>query len=97
MSVCVGGVILSKAGLLNGKKATTHFMTTEALRGNSEVKVMDNVRFVQDGKIITTAGITSGIDGTLHLIDLISGKNVGDMIAKNLYYNRNGDMSFMKL
>ncbi|WP_178338840.1 DJ-1/PfpI family protein [Arenibacter nanhaiticus] len=96
MSVCVGGIILSKAGLLNGKKATTHFMTIEALRSNSEVNVVDNVRFVQDGKIITTAGITSGIDGTLHLIDLINGKKVGDKIAEILYYNRNLDMGFMK-
>lgn len=97
MSICVGGIILSEAGLLNGKKATTHFMTAEALRSNSEVNVLDDVRFVQDGKIISTAGITSGIDGTLHLIDHINGKKIGDMIAKILYYNRNLDMSFMKL
>lgn len=97
MSVCVGGIILSEAGLLDGKTATTHYMTLEALQGNSEVHVVDDVRFVQDGKFITTAGITSGIDGTLHIIDLINGKKVGDKIANILYYNRNSDMGFMNL
>jgi transcriptional regulator GlxA family with amidase domain len=96
MSICTGGLILSKTGILDGKKAITHFMSTETLRANTKINVVENVRYVQDGKIITTAGITSGIDGTLHVIDLINGKEVTDMIAKIMYYNRNGDLSFMK-
>ena len=96
MSVCTGGLLLSKAGILDGKEATTHYMVMDVLKENSKIRVKSNTRYVQDGKILTTAGITSGLDGTLHLVELINGKKIADMVANILVYNRNGDMSFMK-
>ena len=96
MSVCTGGLLLSKAGILDGKEATTHYMVLDVLKENSKIRVKNNTRYIQDGKILTTAGITSGLDGTLHLVELINGKKTADMIANILVYNRNGDMSFMK-
>ena len=96
MSVCTGAFFLSAAGLLDGKQATAHGMSLDLLRRNPKIHVVENLRYVQDGKILTTAGITSGMDGTLHLVDLINGKKVADQIARILIYNRNGDMSFMK-
>ncbi|MCW3466454.1 DJ-1/PfpI family protein [Chitinophaga nivalis] len=96
MSVCTGGLILSAAGLLDGKAATTHFMVQDLLKKNPAVKVREGVRYVEDGKILTTAGITSGFDGALHLVEQINGKQIADKIARILIYNRNGDMRFMQ-
>lgn len=95
MSVCTGAFFLSAAGLLDGKQATAHGMSLDLLRQNPKIRVVENLRYVQDGKLLTTAGITSGLDGTLHLVELINGKKVADQIARVLIYNRNGDMSFM--
>lgn len=95
MSVCTGAFFLASAGVLDQKQATTHYRGLDMLRKYQKIDVIENLRYVQDGKILTTAGITSGFDGTLHLVDLINGKKVGDEIAKLLIYNRNGDMSFM--
>ena len=96
MSVCTGALILSTAGILDGKSATTHFMANDVLKANSNINVLENLRYVHDGKIITTAGVTSGFDGALHLIDLINGKKIADQICKMIIYDRNGDLSFME-
>ncbi|WP_316779002.1 DJ-1/PfpI family protein [Pedobacter antarcticus] len=94
MSICTGALLLSTAGILEGKSATTHSIALNTLQSNPKINVLKNKRYVHDGKIITTAGITSGLDGTLHLIDMINGKKIADTISEILIYNRNGDMSF---
>nr|WP_315034725.1 DJ-1/PfpI family protein [uncultured Chryseobacterium sp.] len=96
MSVCTGALILSNAGVLDGKKATTHYLALDELKQNPKINIVDKVRFVEDGKIITAAGITSGLDSSLYLIERVNGKDVADKIAKLFVYNRNGDMSFME-
>ncbi len=73
-SVCTGAFILAEAGLLKGKKATTFHSSIDLLQSDfPETEVLSNVRFVDNGKIVTTAGISAGIDGALHLIAKLRG------------------------
>lgn len=97
MSVCTGALLLAEAGILNHKEATTHHQALDILKKYPQVKIVEHVRYVQDGKILTTAGITSGFDGSLHLVDLINDKEVADRIAHMLIYNRNGNLDFMEI
>lgn len=94
-SVCTGSLILAATGILDNKKATTHFGAIEHLKEHKTIDVIENLRYVRDGKILTTAGITSGLDGTLYVIEEILGKELANNISKIMIYNRNGDMSFM--
>lgn len=96
MSVCTGSLLLSKAGVLDGKKATTHYFALDLLKQNPKIEIVEKVRFTEDGKLITTAGITSGLDGSLHVVELVNGKETADQIGKIMVYNRNGDLSFME-
>ena len=96
MSVCTGSLLLSAAGILDGKKATTHYLALDLLKQNSKIEIVEKVRFIEDGKLLTTAGITSGLDGSLHVVELINGKEIADQIGKIMIYNRNGDLSFME-
>ena len=75
MSVCTGALILAKAGLLDGLTATA---VSHAIDGLGEIspkiKVVRDQRYVDNGKIITTAGLSSGIDGAFHVIEKIKGR-----------------------
>jgi transcriptional regulator GlxA family with amidase domain len=74
MSVCMGALLLAKAGLLEGRAATTHHWGLEALKAAAPTcRVRDADRFVDDGPIVTTAGVTAGIDGALHLVERFFG------------------------
>ena len=74
-SVCTGARIIAKAGLLDGLSATTFHDEIERFRAeNPQVRVLENVRFVDNGQIITTAGVSAGIDGALHLVGKLKGK-----------------------
>jgi transcriptional regulator GlxA family with amidase domain len=69
VSICTGAFALSAAGLLDGRPATTHWRWTDELqRRYPEVEVLPNRLFVDDGDILTSAGVTTGIDLCLHLI-----------------------------
>lgn len=96
MSVCTGSLLLSQAGVLDGKRATTHYLALDLLKQNKKIEIIEKVRFTEDGKLLTTAGITSGLDGSLHVVELINGKEIADQIGKIMVYNRNGDLSFME-
>lgn len=89
MSVCTGILLLSKANLLDNKTVTTHATALDTLRKLSpKVKVISNVKFVGDGKLLSTAGITSGIDGALHMVAQLSGMKVANSVAKVLEYDK---------
>jgi transcriptional regulator GlxA family with amidase domain len=75
-SVCTGSLVLGAAGLLDGKRATSHWLFLEQLRQFGADPV--GGRFVEDGKIITAAGVSAGIDMALHLV----GQEVGPEIAQ---------------
>jgi transcriptional regulator GlxA family with amidase domain len=68
-SVCTGALVFAKAGLLDGRPATTHWGSLDALASyGTDVRVDREARFVDDGDVITAAGVSAGIDMALHLV-----------------------------
>ena len=87
MSVCTGAFILSKAGLLDGLSATTIQHAIDKLqKASPKTKVVHDQRYVDNGKVITTAGLSSGIDGAFHLVARINGEGEAQAIALNMEY-----------
>lgn len=83
MSVCYGAFLLADAGLLDNLEATTHHWGIEDLQTAApKCKVVKNRRFVDSGKIITTAGVTAGIDGALHVVERVAGKESAQWAAQ---------------
>jgi transcriptional regulator GlxA family with amidase domain len=84
-SVCCGAFLLAGAGLLNGRRATTHWQDCAHLqREFPEIMVELDAIFVQDGNVWTAAGVTSGIDMTLALVDEDYGHALTLLVARNL-------------
>ncbi len=67
-SVCTGAFLLRAAGLCTGRRVTTHWSAIEELRALGGVTVLDDVRFVRDGNVVTAAGVSAGIDMALWLV-----------------------------
>lgn len=75
MSVCMGAFLLAEAGKLDGLEVTTHHWGTASLqRRFPKCTVVEGKRFVDSGKIVTTAGVTAGIDGALHIVKRLRGE-----------------------
>lgn len=73
-SVCTGSILLAKAGLAEGCQVTTHWGYIETLRELApQVTVQENVRYVRDGRIVTSAGVSAGIDMSLWLVGELFG------------------------
>ncbi len=85
-SVCTGALLLHRAGLLKGKRATTYWAAVDLLRGGGDVEVLDDVRYVRDGNVITSAGISAGIDMSLWLIGQIYGSDFARFVQKGIEY-----------
>jgi len=84
-SVCTGAFVLAKAGLLNGRMATTHWCFTQKLKEEyPRVNVDPEPIFVRDGKIVTAAGVTSGIDLCLSLVEEDLGLDIALRVARAL-------------
>ncbi len=89
MSVCIGAYSLAKTGLLDGKHATTHYEFLEKMQQQyPDIYFIKNKRYVEDGKIVTTGGITSGIDGALFLIEKYDGPTIAQQTSDVMVYNR---------
>lgn len=89
LSVCSGAFILAKAGLLEGLTATTfHTRIDELRRAFPRVTVLSNTRFVDNGRIVTTAGVSAGIDGALHLISKLNGEQAARDVAEYMEYDQ---------
>ncbi|ADU30953.1 DJ-1/PfpI family protein [Evansella cellulosilytica] len=87
-SVCTGAFLLAEAGLLNGRKATTHWMDIERLkRDYTEVNVQTGVKFIDEGEIITSGGISAGITMSFHIISKLLGIQVATYTAKRMEYD----------
>jgi len=84
-SVCTGSLLLAAAGLLKGKRATTHWSALEELKGFAEVSV-EQRRYIHEGDIITAAGVASGIDMSLYVVGLLFGKEMKKAVAKQMEY-----------
>ena len=85
MSICSGAFILGYAGLLDGRRATTHWRYTERFRSLfPKVELIPEVLYVDEGQIITSAGSAAGIDAGLHLIRRDFGAAVANRVARRL-------------
>ncbi len=97
LSVCNGAFFLAKAGLLDGLEATTFAGLIDELREAApKTKVVTDKRFVDNGKIVTAAGLSSGIDGALHVIEKLYGKGAAQMAAVGLEYDWRPDSGWAR-
>lgn len=87
-SVCTGAFLLAKAGLLEGKSATTHWEDIPALKElSTQIHVVENTPWVDEGSIVTSAGISAGIDMSLHLVERLVNRALALGTAKQMQYN----------
>ena len=84
-SVCTGSLVLGAAGILDGKRATSHWVYLESLREFGAEPVAERV--VEDGKVITAAGVSAGIDMALHLAREVAGEEVAQAIQLGIEYD----------
>jgi putative intracellular protease/amidase len=97
MSVCNGAFILASAGLLDGLTATTTSGNIARLTAEyPKTKVVDDQRFVDNGKIITTAGLSAGIDGALHVVSRMLGQGVAQRVALTEEYDWHPQATFAR-
>jgi len=86
-SVCTGSLLLATCGLLNNKKATTHWMhLDEFTHKYPNTTVVRNVKYVDDG-IITSAGISAGINMSFYIVENLFGKEIAKFTAKRMEYD----------
>ena len=89
MSVCTGALVLAKAGLLDGLCATTHHECFALLREIApRTEVIETDRFVDNGRILTAAGISAGIDCALHAVERLLGAAAAANTARYMEYRR---------
>ncbi len=88
LSVCTGALILAKAGLLEGLQATTHFMAVDALKQLAPTtKVLAHQRYVDNGKVILSAGVSAGIDMAFYVVARLQGPEVALETARYMQYD----------
>ena len=88
MSVCAGAEMFAATGLIDGRRATTHWGDIGRIeRSYPRVQWVRGQRYVDDGQFVSTAGILSGIDGSLHMIDRLRGRELALQVARALHYD----------
>lgn len=85
-SVCTGSFVLEAAGLLTGKRATTHWGSIERLKALGTVEVVENTRFVDEGAVVTSSGVSAGIDMALHLVGRLWDPPTARRVQKYMEY-----------
>lgn len=89
MSVCSGALLLAKAGLLDGREVTTHHQCLDLLRELAPAAVLTpERRFTDNDTICTSAGISAGIDLSLHIVSRLAGSELADTTARYMEYDR---------
>ncbi len=89
MSVCTGALVLAQLRLLDGLKSTTHHECLDLLRELAPAtEVMPDARFIDNGRIITAAGISAGIDCSLHVVERLLGSDAATKTARYMEYQR---------
>ena len=88
--VCTGGMILSRAGVLDGRPAVTHASALDELRG-TDARVVE-ARVVDDGDVVTAGGVTSGLDLAVHLVRREFGEAVADAVTTTMEYEPRGEV-----
>ncbi|MFN8574270.1 MAG: DJ-1/PfpI family protein [Gemmatimonadaceae bacterium] len=90
LSVCSGALMLGAAGQLDGLSATTHFMALDELRAVApRTDIKDNLRIVDNGRVILSAGVSAGIDMSLHAVARILGADMARETAQYMEYEGN--------
>jgi transcriptional regulator GlxA family with amidase domain len=89
-SVCTGAFLLAAAGLLEGRRATTHREDVAELGAQwPSISVVDGVRWVDEGAVVTAVGISAGIDMSLHLVERLAGRELALETARHMEYDWN--------
>jgi transcriptional regulator GlxA family with amidase domain len=87
-SVCTGALLLAECGILNNKKATTHWMDIDRLEHDyPKIEVVRNKKFVDEGNIITSGGISAGINMSFHIVSRLFGAEIAKNTAKRMEYD----------
>jgi transcriptional regulator GlxA family with amidase domain len=89
LSVCTGAFLLHRAGLLSGKRATTHWGSLERLRAFGDVAVVEQ-RWVRDGNVWSSAGVSAGIDMSLAFIASVAGDEIAGQVQFGAEYYPSG-------
>ena len=84
-SVCTGSLVLGAAGLLDGRRATCHWAFLEDLREHGAEPIQG--RYIEDGKVLTAAGVSAGIDMALHLVGQEAGPEVAQAVQLGIEYD----------
>lgn len=92
VSVCTGSLLLAKAGLVDGLPVTTHFSQLDLLRELAPTSIVHaDRRFLDNDRLLTSAGISAGIDVSLHLVARLCGKEVAEKSAAHMEYRWTND------
>jgi len=87
-SVCTGALVLADAGLLDGRPATTHWASLDQLAAlGHDIHVRPDDRFVDDGDVVTSSGVSAGIDMALHLVDRLAGTERARQVRRFIQYD----------
>jgi transcriptional regulator GlxA family with amidase domain len=87
-SVCTGAFLLAQIGLLDRKRATTHWLSIERMRAQyPEITVLEGVKFVDEDKVVTSAGISAGIHMAFHMVQRLLGKQAALHTAKAMEFD----------
>jgi transcriptional regulator GlxA family with amidase domain len=87
-SVCTGALVYAAGGLLSGRRATTHWAFLDRLRElEPTVDVQEHARYVDDGDLITSAGVSAGIDMALHLVARLAGADRARQVRHAIQYD----------
>jgi transcriptional regulator GlxA family with amidase domain len=90
-SVCTGALLLGAAGLLRGRRVTTHWAALDLLDSLGTGATVDrDARFVDEGAVVTSAGVAAGMDMAFHLVEALCGREVADETAHYIEYQRRG-------
>ena len=86
-SVCTGSLVLWGAGIAKGRRITTHWAYVEALRGKGDVTVLEGERWVVDGNLVTSAGVSAGVDMSLWLVGQLYGEDHARQVQLIMEYD----------
>ena len=87
-SVCTGSLVYAAAGLLTGRRATTHWASLNLLSELDPTVITDvDARFVDDGDLVTSAGVSAGIDMALHLVARLAGRDRARAVRRGIQYD----------
>jgi len=85
--VCTGALLLHEAGFARGRRVTTHWAFVETLRARGDVTVLERTRYVRDGNVVTSAGVSAGIDMALWVVGQIRDEEFARNVQRYIEYD----------